>query len=104
MSVILGFGANQYRLYEEGEVPSESNGKMIRGAMHPRIFLDLVCSSRHQLSEKDYSKIVARVNMLHHCRYRKQDGLEKVLECYRRLGAKPGWINQKRAGGGGGGE
>lgn len=62
MSVILGFGANQYRLYEEGEVPSESNGKMIRGAMNPRVFLDLVFSSRHQLSEKEYAKIVARVN------------------------------------------
>ena len=38
MSVILGFGANQYRLYEDGEVPSESNGKMIRSAMNPRVF------------------------------------------------------------------
>lgn len=61
MSVILGFGANQYRLYEEGEVPSESNGKMIRGAMNPRVFLDLVRSSRHQLSEREFAKITARV-------------------------------------------
>ncbi len=61
MSVILGFGANQYRLYEEGEVPSESNGKMIRGAMNPRVFLDLVHSSRHQLTEKEFAKITARV-------------------------------------------
>lgn len=61
MSVILGFGANQYRLYEDGEVPSESNGKMIRSAMNPRVFLDLIESSRHQMSEKDYLKISARV-------------------------------------------
>ena len=61
MSVILGFGANQYRLYEDGEVPSESNGKMIRSAMNPRVFLDLVNSSRHQLTEKEYAKISARV-------------------------------------------
>lgn len=60
MSVILGFGANQYRLYEEGEVPSESNGKMIRSAMNPQVFLDLVKSSRSQLTEKEYAKIVAR--------------------------------------------
>ena len=60
MSVILGFGANQYRLYEMGEVPSESNGKMILGAMNPRVFLDLVRSSRHKLSEKEYTRIVAR--------------------------------------------
>lgn len=61
MSVILGFGANQYRLYEEGEVPSESNGKMIRSAMNPQVFLDLVKSSRCQLTDKEYAKITARV-------------------------------------------
>lgn len=61
MSVILGFGANQYRLYEEGEVPSESNGKMIRSAMNPKVFLDLVNSSRHQLTDREYAKITARV-------------------------------------------
>ena len=61
MALILGFGTNQYRLYEEGEVPSESNGKMIRSAMNPRVFLELVKASRHQLSERDYAKISARV-------------------------------------------
>ena len=62
MSAILGFGVNQYRLYEMGEVPSESNGKMIRGAMNPRVFLDYVESSRNQLTEREYAKITARVN------------------------------------------
>ena len=61
MSLILGFGANQYRLYEEGEVPSESNGKMIRSAMNPKVFLDLVRSSRHQLTDKELAKITAKV-------------------------------------------
>ena len=61
MALILGFGTNQYRLYEEGEVPSESNGKMIRSAMNPKVFLDLVRSSRHQLMEKEFSKITAQV-------------------------------------------
>lgn len=61
MSLILGFGANQYRLYEEGEVPSESNGKMIRSAMNPRVFLDLVRSSRNQLSEREFEKITVNV-------------------------------------------
>ena len=61
MSLILGFGANQYRLYEEGEVPSESNGKMIRSAMNPKVFLDLVRSSRHQLTDKELVKITAKV-------------------------------------------
>ena len=61
MSVILGFGANQYRLYEEGEVPSESNGKMIRSAMNPKVFMDLVKSSQHQLTEREFAKITAKV-------------------------------------------
>ena len=61
MSLILGFGANQYRLYEEGEVPSESNGKMIRSAMNPKVFLDLVRSSRHQLTDKELVKITGKV-------------------------------------------
>ena len=61
MSAILGFGVNQYRLYEMGEVPSESNGKLIRSAMNPRTFLDLVNDSRHQLTDKEYAKICSRV-------------------------------------------
>lgn len=61
MSAILGFGVNQYRLYEMGEVPSESNGKLIRSAMNPRTFLDLVNNSRYQLTDREYAKITARV-------------------------------------------
>ena len=61
MALILGFGTNQYRLYETGEVPSESNGKMIRSAMNPSVFLDLVRSSRNQLTEKEYLKISKKV-------------------------------------------
>lgn len=44
-----------------GEVPSESNGKMIRSAMNPKVFLDLVQSSRNLLTERDLAKITARV-------------------------------------------
>ena len=44
MSLILGFGTNQYRLYEEGEVPSESNGKMIRSATIRQMILFIVFS------------------------------------------------------------
>jgi hypothetical protein len=61
MSAILGFGVNQYRLYEMGEVPSESNGKLIRSAMNPHAFKDLVNNSRHQLTDREYAKITARV-------------------------------------------
>ena len=61
MSVILGFGVNQDRLYEMGEVPSESNGKLIRSAMNPHTFKDLVNNSRHQLTDREYARIMAHV-------------------------------------------
>ena len=61
MSAILGFGVNQYRLYEMGEVPSESNGKLIRSAMNPHTFKDLVNNSRYQLTDREYAKIMTRV-------------------------------------------
>jgi DNA-binding transcriptional regulator YiaG len=42
MSDILGFGANTYRQYEAGEVPSGANAKLIRMAEDPQKFLSLV--------------------------------------------------------------
>lgn len=42
MSEILGFGINSYRNYENGEVPSNSNGKLIQLVEDPRKFRDMV--------------------------------------------------------------
>jgi len=61
MSLILGIGINQYRLYEQGEVPSVSNGRMIRSIMNPRVMLEMVDSSRNELSASEYDKITAKV-------------------------------------------
>ena len=61
MSRILGFGANQYRLYEMGEVPSESNGKMIRSAMNPKVFMDLIVCSKNELTDREFEKITKNV-------------------------------------------
>ena len=61
MSSILGFGANQWRLYESGEVPSVSNGRMIQSIKDPEVFLGYVRSSRLLLDEKEYNKISARI-------------------------------------------
>ncbi len=38
MSDILGFGVNQYRLYEGGEVPTVPHGKLIRSVDNPAVF------------------------------------------------------------------
>jgi len=45
MSEILGFGVNMYRNYENGEVPSESNARLIQLANDPVKFMDLVTLS-----------------------------------------------------------
>jgi transcriptional regulator with XRE-family HTH domain/uncharacterized phage-associated protein len=42
MAEVLGFGINSYRNYEQGEVPSESNARLIQLARDPDEFLRLV--------------------------------------------------------------
>jgi uncharacterized phage-associated protein len=64
MSAILGIGTNQWRLYESGEVPNVSNGRMIRSIMNPKVFLDLVESVRLQLTDKEYNAITAKVKQV----------------------------------------
>lgn len=61
MSLILGIGINQYRLYEQGEVPSVSNGRMIRSISNPKVMLDILESSRHELSASEYQKFAEKI-------------------------------------------
>lgn len=42
MSEILGFGANSYRQYEAGEMPSISNAKLIQLASDPKNFIEMI--------------------------------------------------------------
>ena len=42
LSEILGLGVNQYRLYEGGDIPSETNARLIQLAANPDEFLRLV--------------------------------------------------------------
>lgn len=60
MSEILGFGPNTYRQYESGEVPNQSNSRLIQLAGDPHEFRKLVdlCNTMDQKSkEKLYHKI-----------------------------------------------
>lgn len=61
MSVILGFGANVYRNYEAGEMPSVSTGRMIRMAEDPREFLRILDFARNELDETDYNKVQRKI-------------------------------------------
>jgi Predicted transcriptional regulator len=61
MSEILGFGINSYRNYENGEVPSNSNGKLIQLVNDPKKFRDMVdlCDT---LDPKEKLDIINRVD------------------------------------------
>ena len=61
MSIILGIGINQYRLYEQGEVPSVSNGRMIRSISNPKVMFDILESSRNELSDTEFHKLSDRI-------------------------------------------
>lgn len=64
MALILGFGEDQYRSYEEGEVPSLSNAKVINSLKDKRTFLSLLESSKDVFTLQEYDKIVAKVNAI----------------------------------------
>lgn len=61
MSEILGLGTNQYRLYEEGQMPSEAIGKMLRSIQTPAVFLGYVEGCKNQMSEEEYSKVCQKI-------------------------------------------
>lgn len=61
MSLILGFGENQWRRYEQEEIPSVSNGRVIRSAMNPRVMMDFIESARGVLTDKEYKMAKAKV-------------------------------------------
>lgn len=56
MSAILGFGANSYRQYEAGEMPSISNARLIQMVNDPKKFIDIVelCDSLEDNAKTKY--------------------------------------------------
>lgn len=61
MAEILGFGINQYRYYENGEVPNESNARIIIAIRDKDTFLEFLDVSRDKLGERDYLKVKKKV-------------------------------------------
>lgn len=64
MSEILGMGANTYRLYEAGEMPTVANGRLILSVRDPAEFIKQVQASTHMLSERESEKFIAKANAL----------------------------------------
>ncbi|MEE3447355.1 MAG: type II toxin-antitoxin system antitoxin SocA domain-containing protein [Bacteroidales bacterium] len=63
MSQILGFGDNQYRLYENGEMPSEANGKILMSIMLPQVFDSYIHNAKNQFTPDEYAKILSKANI-----------------------------------------
>ncbi len=61
MAQILGLGVNQYAKYEQGEMPSESIGKMLHSIQTPAVFMGYIEDAKSQFSEEEYKKICAKV-------------------------------------------
>lgn len=63
ISRILGFGTNQYAKYEAGEVPSESNGKMIAAIKDKMVILGLLKGCKDSFQYSEYNKVLTSINM-----------------------------------------
>ncbi len=64
MSEILGFGINQYRYYEYGEVPSDSNARIMMAIRDKNTFIGFLESAKILLGEREYSKIKNKIERL----------------------------------------
>lgn len=63
ISKILGFGVNQYAKYESGEVPSESNGKMIAAIADKNTMLSLLKGCKDSFQHPELERILTSINM-----------------------------------------
>lgn len=64
MALILDFGPNQYSNYENGEVPSASNSKILRLASDPVTFLRIVRDKKDELRINEYEKLRRHLDTL----------------------------------------
>lgn len=54
---LLGFGVNQWAKYESGQVPSESNGRLIAALRSKSVALSLIKDLRVLYSDDEYEKV-----------------------------------------------
>lgn len=80
MSKVLGFGINVYRNYENGEVPSDSNARLIHLSKKPKEFLSLLELS-NALNQKEQKVITSNISQLIESR-RKNTFKEKLEALY----------------------
>lgn len=59
---LAGFGQNQWKHYEEGSVPSESNGRIIVALADKQCAQNLLASCREAFSIKEYDEVKSRIS------------------------------------------
>ncbi|MCU0355353.1 MAG: DUF4065 domain-containing protein, partial [Cytophagales bacterium] len=69
MAEVLGFGVNVYRNYEHGEVPNESNARLIQLAKDPEDFRELL-EKTDALKDKEWEKVTKKTEELILKKYR----------------------------------
>ena len=79
VNLILGFGENQYRLYENGEIPNVANGRVLRSIQSPYSFETFVDAARNVLSEKDYESIRQKISELKKTQYTQEYFVKKSI-------------------------
>lgn len=88
MSLILGFGENQWRRYEQEDIPSVSNGRVIRSAMNPMVMLDFVESARGVLTVREHDaarqKVQAVIDRGEDWRFEEYD-MQRLFACERSM-------------------
>ncbi len=62
MSEVLGLGANVYRNYESGEMPSVATGRLIRLAADPKEFHALLEMSKNALEQNEYERVKKKLD------------------------------------------
>jgi transcriptional regulator with XRE-family HTH domain len=64
MAEVLGFGVNMYRQYENGEIPTLSNARLIQLAEDPAEFAKLINASMNILDDQTKQDLYLRINSL----------------------------------------
>ncbi len=78
MSEVLGFGANTYRAYEAGEVPSVSNGKFLQQIKDPHIFMSVIELS-NQFERDELDKLKKKIASAKHTWTAFEEAYERYL-------------------------
>lgn len=61
LSRMLGFGINQLKNYEDGQVPSESNGKMLKIVSNPLTMMNLLEISHNEFQASEYDRVKEKI-------------------------------------------